>query len=278
MSLFDTQDLAEISHPDYPGERLIACRNPALAVERARTRAELLAATDNELARICDRVESGTLRGAGKIGEAVGKAIAKHKMGKHFRRDITDTTFTYRRDQAGIDAEAALDGIYVLRTSVKSDTLDPAAVVESYKNLANVERDFRIIKIDDLDLRPIHHRLDERVRAHVLICLLACYLVWHLRKAWAPLTYTDEHPPQRDNPVAPAQRSPEADAKASHKHDANGNPLRSFRGLLDHLATLTRNQVRYHGASTDVPVLADPTPDQRRAFDLLNTPIPLTAA
>ena len=278
MSLFDTQDLAEISHPDYPGERLIACRNPALAVERARTRSELLAATDNELARICDRVESGTLRGAGKIGEAVGKAIAKHKMGKHFRRDITDTTFTYRRDQAGIDAEAALDGIYVLRTSVESDTLDPAAVVESYKNLANVERDFRIIKIDDLDLRPIHHRLDERVRAHVLICLLACYLVWHLRKAWAPLTYTDEHPPQRDNPVAPAQRSPEADAKASHKHDANGNPLRSFRGLLDHLATLTRNQVRYHGASTDVPVLADPTPDQRRAFDLLNTPIPLTAA
>ena len=278
MSLFDTQDLAEISHPDYPGERLIACRNPALAVERARKRSELLAATDNELARICDRVESGTLRGAGKIGEAVGKAIAKHKMGKHFRRDITDTTFTYRRDQAGIDAEAALDGIYVLRTSVESDTLDPAAVVESYKNLANVERDFRIIKIDDLDLRPIHHRLDERVRAHVLICLLACYLVWHLRKAWAPLTYTDEHPPQRDNPVAPAQRSPEADAKASHKHDANGNPLRSFRGLLDHLATLTRNQVRYHGASTDVPVLADPTPDQRRAFDLLNTPIPLTAA
>src|SRR6187549_137482 len=261
MSLFDTQDLAEISHPDYPGERLIACRNPALAIERARKRSELLAATDKELARIRDRVASGTLAGAAKIGIAVGKAIGKYKVGKHFHITITDTTFTYHRDTAGIDAEAELDGIYVLRTSVDAEGLDPAAVVESYKNLANVERDFRIIKTDGLDLRPIHHRLDDRVKAHVLICLLACYLIWHLRKAWAPMTFTDEHPPQRDNPVAAAQRSPQADAKASRKHDADGNPLRSFRGLLDHLATLTRNQVRYHGASTDAPVLADPTPD-----------------
>ena len=278
MSLFDTQDLAEISHPDYPGERLIACRNPALAAERARKRSELLAATEKLLAGVADRVTRGTLAGAGRIGIAVGKAIGKYKMGKHFHTTITDTSFTYHRDTAGIDAEAQLDGIYVLRTSVGTDTLDPTAVVETYKKLANVERDFRIIKTDDLDLRPIHHRLDERVRAHVLICLLACYLVWHLRKAWAPLTFTDERPPQRDNPVAAAQRSPEADAKASRKHDADGNPLRSFRGLLDHLATLTRNQVHYHGASTDVPVLADPTADQRRAFDLLNTPIPLTTA
>jgi Transposase DDE domain len=278
MSLFDTQDLAEIAHPDYPDERLIACRNPALAAERTRKRQDMLQATDKLLAGIADRVTRGTLAGAGKIGIAVGKAIDKHKMGKHFHITITDTAFTYRRDQAGIDAEAALDGIYVLRTSVDTEGLDPAAVVEGYKNLANIERDFRIIKTDDLDLRPIHHRLDERVKAHVLICLLACYLIWHLRKAWAPMTFTDEHPPQRDNPVAAAQRSPQADAKASRKHDADGNPLRSFRGLLDHLATLTRNQVRYHGASTDVPVLADPTPDQRRAFDLLDTPIPLTAA
>jgi hypothetical protein len=278
MSLFDTQDLAEIAHPDYPGERLIACRNPALADQRARKRQDMLAATDKLLAAITDRVSRGTLRGAGKIGEAVGTAVGKYKMGKHFHRDITDTTFTYRRDQARIDAEAALDGIYVLRTSVPADTLDPAAVVQSYKNLANIERDFRIIKTDDLDLRPIHHRLDDRVKAHVLICLLACYLTWHLRKAWAPMTFTDEHPPQRDNPVAPAQRSPQAEAKASTQHDANGNPLRSFRGLLDHLATLTRNHIRYHGASTEIPTLADPTPDQRRAFDLLNTPIPLTAA
>jgi hypothetical protein len=278
MSLFDTQDLAEIAHPDYPGERLIACRNPALAAERARKRAELLAATDKQLAGVADRVTRGTLAGAGEIGKAVGKVIDKYKMGKHFHTTITDTAFTYRRDTARIDAEAALDGIYVLRTSVDTDSLDPAAVVQSYKNLANVERDFRIIKTDDLDLRPIYHRLDDRVKAHVLICLLSCYLIWHLRKAWAPMTFTDEHPPQRDNPVAPAQRSPQADAKAARKHDANGNPLRSFRGLLDHLATLTRNQIRYHGASTDVPVLADPTPDQRRAFDLLHTPIPITVA
>jgi hypothetical protein len=277
MSLFDAQDLAEISHPDCPGERLIACRNPALAAERARKRTDMLAATDRLLAGVADRVARATLTGAGEIGKAVGKVIDKHKMGKHFHTTITDTTFTYRRDQARIDAEAALDGIYVLRTSVDADTLDPGAVVESYKNLANVERDFRIIKADDLDLRPIHHRLQDRVKAHVLICLLACYLVWHLRKAWAPMTFTDEHPPQRDNPVAAAQRSAAADAKAAGKHDPAGNPLRSFRGLLDHLATLTRNQIRYHGASTDVPVLADPTPDQRRAFDLLNTPIPLTA-
>ena len=278
MSLFDTQDLAEISHPDYPGERLITCRNPALAAERARKRTELLAATDADLAAIAARVAAGRLRGAGKIGEAIGRIIVKRKVGKHFRRDITDTTFTYHRDQAGIDAEAALDGIYVLRTSVPATELDPAAVVESYKNLAHVERDFRSIKTDDLDLRPIHHRLDERVRAHVLICLLACYLVWHLRKAWAPLTFTDEHPPTRDTPIAPAQRSPQAQAKASTQHDANGNPLRSFRGLLDHLATLTRNDIHYHGTNATMPTLAEPTPDQRRAFDLIGTPIPLTAA
>ena len=278
MSLFDTQDLAEISHPDYPGERLIACRNPALAAERARKRTELLAATDADLATIAARVAAGRLRGAGKIGEAIGRVIAKRKVGKHFRREITDTTFTYHRDQAGIDAQAALDGIYVLRTSLPATELDPAAVVESYKNLAHVERDFRSIKTDDLDLRPIHHRLDERVRAHVLICLLACYLIWHLRKAWAPLTFTDEHPPARDNPVAPAQRSPQAQAKASTQHDPDGNPLRSFRGLLDHLATLTRNDIHYHGTNATVPTLAEPTPDQRRAFDLIGTPIPLTAA
>jgi hypothetical protein len=276
MSLFDSQDLAEIAHPDYPNERLIACRNPALAHERARKRRDLLQATETDLARIADRVAAGTLSGTAAIGIAVGKIAGKYKVGKHFHTTITDTGFTYQRNQAAIDTEAALDGIYVLRTSVDAHTLDPASVVQGYKNLANIERDFRIIKSDDLDLRPIHHRLDERVKAHVLICMLACYLVWHLRQAWAPMTFTDEHPPNRDNPVAPAQRSPHADAKASAKHDANGNPLHSFRGLLDHLATLTRNHIHYHGASTEVPVLADPTPDQRRAFDLLDTPIPIT--
>jgi len=278
MSLFDTQDLAEITHLDYPGEPLIACRNPALAAERARKRAELLNATETQLAAIADRVHRGALAGAGKIGETIGKVIGKYKVGKHFHRQITDTTFTYQRDHAGIDAEARLDGIYVLRTSVPAEQLDAAGVVAGYKNLANVERDFRIIKVDDLDLRPIHHRLDDRVKAHVLICMLACYLIWHLRQAWAPMTFTDEHPPQRDNPVAPAQRSTHADTKASTQHDELRNPLRSFSGLLDHLATLTRNQVRYTGTSTDIAMLAEPTPDQRRAFDLINAAIPLTAA
>ena len=278
MSLFDRQDLAEISHPDYPGERLIACRNPALAAERARKRDELLAATEKQLDPIADRVARGTLAGAAQIGEAVGKVIDKYKVGKHFHRTITDTRLTIARKHDQIAAEAALDGIYVLRTSVPADTLDPAAVVTGYKNLANVERDFRIIKVDDLDLRPIHHRLDDRVKAHVLICMLACYLVWHLRQAWAPMTFTDEHPPQRDNPVAPAQRSTHADAKASTQRDEHGNPLRGFRGLLDHLATLTRNQIRYHGATTEIPMLTEATPDQRRAFQLLDTAIPLKAA
>ena len=275
MSLFDQHDLAEIAHPDYPGERLIACRNPALAAERARKRQDLLAATEGDLDRIKDRVERSTLSGAADIGKALGKVSGKYKMDKHFHTTITDTSFHYHRNQPAIDAEAHLDGIYVLRTSVDADTLTPAAVVDSYKKLANIERDFRIIKTDDLDLRPIHHWREPRIRAHVLICLLACHLIWHLRKAWAPLTFTDEHPPQRNNPVAPAHRSPHAKAKASTRHAPNGNPLRSFRGLLDHLATLTRNQIRYHGTSTEVPTLAEPTPDQRRAFDLIHSPIPL---
>jgi hypothetical protein len=278
MSLFDTQDLAEISHPDYPDERLIACRNPALAAERARKRTDMLAATDKLLAAVADRVTRATLAGAGEIGKAVGKVIDKYKMGKHFHTTITDTTFTYQRDQARITAEAALDGIYVLRTSVDAEILDPAAVVAGYKNLANIERDFRTIKSDDLDLRPIHHRLDDRVKAHVLICMLACYLVWHLRKAWAPLTFTDEAPPQRDNPVAPARRSTAAQAKASTKHDAVGNPVRNFRDLLDHLATLTRDRIRYHHTDIEIDKLTDATPQQRRAFDLIDAPIPLTIA
>jgi hypothetical protein len=278
MSLFDTQDLAEISHPDFPGERLIACRNPALAAERTRKRDDLLAATEADLAAIAERVTRGTLTGAGRIGETVGRVIGKYKVGKHFHRTISDTSFTYHRNQASIDAEARLDGIYVLRTSVPAADLDAAAVVHGYKNLAHIERDFRIIKTDDLDLRPIHHRLTDRVKAHVLICMLACYLVWHLRKAWASLTFTDEHPPARDNPVTAAQRSAHAQTKASRHQTSQGTPLRSFRGLLEHLATLTRNDIRYHGTNTTVPTLAEPTPDQRRAFDLIGAPIPLTAA
>nr|WP_269097001.1 IS1634 family transposase [Mycobacterium heckeshornense] len=274
MSLFDTQDLAEITHPDYPGERLIACRNPALAAQRARKRAALLAATEIDLGAIAERVAAGRLTGAGRIGEAVGKIIDKYKMGKHFERTITDTSLTYHRNQAGIDTETALDGIYVLRTSVPATDLNAPGVVVGYKNLAHVERDFRSIKTDDLDLRPIRHRLTERVKAHVLICMLACYVTWHLRQAWAPLTFTDEHPPLRDNPVAPAQRSQAAQTKAATRHAPDGTALRSFRGLLTHLATLTRNDIRYHGTNTTVPTLAESTPEQRRAFELIKTPIP----
>ena len=276
MSLFDTQDLAEITHPDYPGERLIACRNPALAAERTRKRDELLAATEALLTPIIARVAAGRLSGADKIGIAVGKVIGKYKMAKHFDTTITDTSLTTRRRGEQIAAETARDGIYVLRTTVPADQLDPAGVVTGYKNLAHVERDFRIIKADDLDLRPIHHRLTDRVKSHVLICLLACYVIWHLRKAWAPMTFTDEAPPTRDNPVAPAQRSTHADAKAHTQHDTAGNSLRSFGGLLDHLGTLTRNHIRFDTTGTEIPMLADPTDDQRRAFDLIGAPVPLT--
>ena len=217
LSLFDQVDLAQITHPDYPGERLIACRNPALAAERARKRAALLAATETALAPITAAVTAGRLVGADRIGVKVGKIIDRYKMAKHLQLTITDTSLSITRDQARIDAEAALDGIYVLRTSVPADQLDPPAVVRAYKNLASVERDFRSIKVDDLALRPIHHRLEDRVRAHVLIAMLAAYLTWHLRRAWAPLTFTDEHPPQRDNPVTPAQRSTTAARKASRR-------------------------------------------------------------
>jgi hypothetical protein len=276
LSLLDQQDLAEISSPDYPGERLIACRNPVLAADRARTREELLAATEKLLAPLIARVRAGRLAGAGAIGVAAGKVISKYKTGKHFDITITDTALTVERKQAQIDDEAALDGFYVLRTPVPAAELDAPGVVSSYKNLKYVERDFRHLKADDLDLRPIWHRLEERVKAHVLICMLGCYLTWHLRRAWAPLTFTDENPPAAADPVAPAQRSPHAAAKASRQHDETGRPYRSFRGLLAHLATLTRNQVRFAGAPATVPMLAQPTSTQQEAFQLIGTPIPLT--
>jgi hypothetical protein len=276
MSLFDQQDLAEITSGDYPGERLVACRNPVLAAERARKREDLLAATEKLLAPLIARVRAGRLTGAAQIGVEVGKVISKHKTGKHFTVTITDDSLTVTRRQDQIDAEAALDGFYVLRTPVPAAGLDGTGVVAAYKNLKYVERDFRHIKSDDLDLRPIWHRLEERVKAHVLICMLACYLTWHLRRAWAPLTFTDEHPPTADNPVAPARRSPDAQAKASGQHDAAGRPYRSFRGLLDHLATMARNQVRFAGTQVTVPMLTEPTSAQREAFTLIGAPVPLT--
>ncbi len=274
MSLFDTQDLVEIAHPDYPDERLIACRNPALAAERARKRADLLTCTEELLDKIVTRVGNGTLSGADAIGVAVGKVIDKYKVAKHFALDITDTSFTHRRNHTRIDAEAALDGIYVIRTSVDAATLDPAGTVTAYKNLAGLERDFRNIKADDLDVRPIHHYLTGRVEAHLLICLLAQYLTWHLRRALAPLTFTDETPPTRDNPVTAAKRSNAATNKARRKTDPDHNPVQSFRDLIDHLGTLTRNTTVF--ADRHIDVLTTPTPTQRRAFELIGAPIPLT--
>jgi hypothetical protein len=276
LSLFDQQDLAEITSPGFPGERLVACRNPVLAADRARKREDLLAATEKLLAPLLARVQAGKLTGAGPIGMEVGKVISTYKTAKHFEVTITDTTLAIERRQDRIEAEAALDGFYVLRTPIPADELDAPAVVAAYKNLKYVERDFRHIKSDDLDLRPVFHRLEERVRAHVLICMLACYLTWHLRRAWAPLTFTDQEPPQQDNPVTPARRSAAAQAKASCQHDPAGQPYRSFRGLLEHLATLTRNQVRYTGTDVTIAMLAEPTSAQRQAFELIGAPIPLT--
>jgi hypothetical protein len=276
LSLFDEQDLAEITSPDFPGERLVACRNPHLAADRARKREDLLQATEKLLAPILARVQAGRLAGAGPIGVEVGKVISKYKTGKHFALTITDTRLAIERKQDQIHDEAALDGFYVLRTPLPASQLDAPAVVTACKNLKYVERDFRSIKADDLDLRPVFHRLEERVRAHVLICMLACYLTWHLRKAWAPLTFTDENPPAPENPVAPARRSAAAQAKASRQRDTAGRPYRSFRGLLEHLATLARNQVRFTGTAVTVPMLTEPTSAQQEAFDLISTPIPLT--
>ena len=276
LSLFDEQDLAEITSPDFPGERLVACRNPVLAADRARKREDLLAATEKLLAPIIARVTAGRLAGAGPIGVEVGKVISKYKTGKHFDVAITDDTLAVARKQDQIDAEAALDGFYVLRTPVAASQLDASGVVSAYKNLKYVERDFRHIKADDLDLRPVFHRLEERVRAHVLICMLACYLTWHLRRALAPLTFTDQNPPVPGNPVAPARRSAAAQAKASYRHDQAGQPYYSFRGLLEHLATLTRNQVQYTGTQVTIPMLTEPTSTQRQAFHLLGAAIPLT--
>src|SRR5690349_22484534 len=266
LSLFDEQDLAEIASPDFPGERLIACRNPALAADRARKREDLLAATEKLLAVLTARVQAGRLSGAARIGAKVGEVIGKYKMAKHFEVTITDTSLAVERKQAQIDDEARLDGIYVIRTPVPGADLDTAGVVTAYKNLKYAERGFRHIKSDDLDLRPVFHRLEKRVKAHVLICMLAAYLTWHLRQAWAPLTFTGDNPPAQDNPVTPARRSAPAQAKASSQHDSAGRPYRSFRGLLKHLATLTRNQVRFAGASTTVPMLAEPTAVQREAL------------
>jgi len=273
LTLFDETNLAEITHPDYPGERLVACRNPALAKERARKRTEMLDATEAELAKIALSVQSGRLKGADKIGIRVGRHLNDYKMAKHFEIMIGDDSLSFSRRQAEIDAEALLDGIYVIRTSVSDGRLDAPGAVRAYKGLSVVERDFRSLKAIDLDLRPIYHFTEDRVRAHVFICMLASYLIWHLRKAWAPLCFTDEEPPGRDDPVAPAVRSRGARNKDARKLTAAGDTVHDLSSLLNHLATLTRNTVVFTGG-VRIEQLTLPTPLQRRAFELIGAPIP----
>jgi hypothetical protein len=273
LSLFDEQNLAEIAHPDYPGERLVACRNPALAESRRLKRESLLAATEADLEKIAASVTAGRLKDKDKIGIRVGKVIGKHKVGKHFTWEITDNGFTWQRDEDKIAAEAKLDGIYVIRTTMTAETVDGPGVVRTYKNLKYVERDFKTIKIDDLDIRPIRHYLAGRVEAHLLICMLAAYLTWHLRKTFAPLTFTDEEISQPADPVIPARRSPRAAVKDAVKQTPDGLPLYRYRDLLEHLATLDRQVISFAGQQ--IEKITTLTPVQARAFDLLGSPVPV---
>ncbi len=268
LSLFDEANLAEISSEDYPGERLVVCRNPLVASERARKREELLAATERGLAETAERVARGTLVGAAQIGLAVG-AIANHfKVKKHFALEITDERFAFARKSEQIAAEAALDGIYILRTSVTEQELSAADVVRSYKQLAQVERGFRTLKGPELEIRPIHHRLEDRVRAHVFLCMLAYYLTWHLREAWAPLLFKDEQPTSAADPVAKSTRSPSALRKAQSKRTDAGEQVHSYKSLLAELATLTRNTIRLPPTTATFAKLAEPTAIQARALEL----------
>ena len=276
LSLFDQRDLASITAPDFPGERLVVCRNPDLAALRARKREQLLTATKRDLARIQAAVarKRAPLRGTAAIGLAVGAVINKHNVAKHFALDITDTAFRFARKTAEIAAEAAVDGVYVVRTSLPAATLDEAATVRSYKSLALVERAFRCIKTVDLQVRPVHHWLADRVRAHVFLCMLAYYLEWHMRQRLAPMLFddTDKDAAEalRASVVAQAQRSPAAVSKQTTGLTEDGLPVHSFRSLLADLATLARNTITT-AITPDYPliVVTRPTPIQQKAFDLL---------
>jgi len=274
LSLFDQRDMAEITSSDYPGERLVVCRNPHLAARRSRKRQDLLEATERLLAAVAARLRSKhrPLRGAATIGIAVGAVLNKHKMAKHFDVVISDTTLSWSRIQDAIAAEAALDGFYVIRTNLPAAICSTEQVVLAYKGLSQVERAFRSLKTTDLDIRPIHHRRARRVRGHVLLCMLAYYVTWHMQHALAPMLFIDHDKQsaarQRTSPVAAARVSPAARAKAASKRTADGQPVHSFATLLADLANLTRNTVRFDNA-LPVTVLSRPTPVQQRAFQLL---------
>jgi transposase len=274
LGLFDERNLVELSSPDYPGERLVACRNPELAKLRTHKREELLAATEGNLEKIKARVDAGKLAGADAIGVAVGKLVNQYKVAKHFDLTIQDKAFSFARKRAAIAAEAALDGIYIIRTSVAPAQMDAADCVRNYKALANVERAFRSLKTIDLKVRPIHHRTADRVRAHILLCMLAYYVEWHMREAWRELMFADTEQKAKAtrDPVAPARRSKAALAKAARHTLEDGTPAHSFSTLLAELATLVRNTCRTPKAGADAPtfqVLTTPNPKQQRAFELL---------
>ena len=275
LTLFDQQDLVEISSPDFPGERLVCCHNPALAAERARKRQDLLAATDKELTTIAAATtrDKRPLRGQDKIALRVGKVINHYKMAKHFTLAITEDTFEFTRNDEAIAAEAALDGIYVLRTSLPADTLDHDEVVLRYKGLEDVERFFRTLNTE-LDVRPIHHRLADRVRAHMFLRMLSYYISRHMKQALAPILFQDNDKPgaaaKRTNPVAAAQRSDTALAKAARKHTTDHAPVHSFTSLLADLATICANQIQPADDTPAFTMLTTPTPLQRRAFELLD--------
>jgi len=269
LSLFDEQNLGEITSLDYPGERLVVCRNPLVAAERARKRDDLLAATEAALAPIKERVDAGTLAGAAQIALAVGQVINKRKVKKHLQLVIADNRFAYARKQEQIDEEAALDGFYVLRTNLAEQTLTAPDVVRSYKQLAHAERAFRTLKSPELEIRPIRHRREDRVRAHAFLCLLAYYLEWHLRQAWAPLLFQDEQPPLAADPVAKAERSPAATRKASTHKTSDGDTCHSFTSLLAELALIVRNTNRVRDTQATFDTVTQPNLTQTRALELL---------
>jgi hypothetical protein len=278
LSLFDERDMAEIASDDYPGERLIVCRNPELAAERTRKRAELLDATEKALVKIRAMTERkrNPLLGKDKIALKVGAVLDRRHMAKHFELAITDQGLVWSRKAEAIAAEAALDGIYVIRSSLPGDGFPAAAIVLAYKGLSHAERAFRDFKSADLDVRPIHHRRAHRVRAHVFLCMLAYYVVWHMKRDLAPMLFKDDDPAaaaaQRSSPVGKAKVSPAARQKALRKRTEDGQPVHSFRTLLQDLANLTRNSVRF-GDARPTTILSRPTPTQTRAFNLLGLKI-----
>ena len=275
LGIFDERNLVELSHPDYPGERLMACRNPQLAKLRAHKRVALLEATEKELEKVRARVDRGRLRGQAAIGVRVGRVVNKYKVAKHFALEISDRGFDFHRVEEQIAAEAALDGIYVIRTSVPKKQMSAADAVRNYKALANVERAFRALKTVDLKVRPIHHHLENRVRAHILLCMLAYYVEWHLLEAWRPLLFTDEDQPAKAHrdPVAPAERSEDALQKVITHTLPDGTPAHSFRTLLEDLSSIVRNTCRTPGPverSGTFDLLTTPTATQRHALELID--------